>query len=64
MPGLLILLLYVALFGFIVYLIVTYIPMPAPFKQIIMVIAAILLIIWLISSVGGGFGSMPSFRTR
>jgi hypothetical protein len=33
------LLLTIAIFGFILWLIVTYIPMPPPFKQIIIVVA-------------------------
>lgn len=47
------LLLYLAVFGLVVYLIVTYIPMPAPVRTIIIAIAVILLIIWLIGNLGG-----------
>jgi hypothetical protein len=42
----------IALMGLIVYLIVTYIPMPAPFKQIIVVIALIFLILYLMRVLG------------
>ena len=45
-------LLYVALVGVIVYAIVTFIPMPAPFQQIIIVIAIILVLLWLLSVFG------------
>jgi predicted membrane channel-forming protein YqfA (hemolysin III family) len=37
----------IALVGLIVYLITTYVPMPAPFKTIIYVICVIFLIIYL-----------------
>ena len=39
--------LVLALIGFIVYLIITYIPMPEMFKQVLMVVVAILIILWL-----------------
>ena len=52
--------LILALFGFVVYLIVTYIPMPPIFKQVLMVVVAVLVIIWLIGIVGGG--GHPIFR--
>ena len=41
-----------AIVGFILWLILTYIPMPDLFKKIIMVIVAILLILWLINVLG------------
>ena len=40
--------LMLALIGFVVYLIITYIPMPAIFSQVIMVVTAVALIIWVI----------------
>lgn len=43
-----------ALIGFVVYLIVTYIPMPEIFKQVLMVVVAVLLIFWVISLLVGG----------
>lgn len=55
----------IALVGLIVWLIITYIPMPAPFRTIIIVIAALFLILWLASLLGlGGSGgvSFPSLR--
>ena len=51
----------VALIGFIVYLIVTYVPMPDVFKTVITVICAVLLILWVISMVAGG-GSIGHLR--
>jgi hypothetical protein len=45
-------LLSLALFGFILYLIVTYIPMPEPIKKIIIAIAVLFLILWLLEGLG------------
>jgi hypothetical protein len=46
------LLLVLAVFGFLLWLITTYIPMPDPIKKIIVVIAVVFLVIWLLSSIG------------
>lgn len=46
------LLLGLAVVGFLVYLIVTYIPMPPIFSNIIIAIVAICLILYLISAFG------------
>lgn len=40
--------LVVSLVGFVVYLIVTYIPMPQIFKQVLMVVVAVVLVLWVI----------------
>lgn len=55
------LVLVLALVGFMVYLIVTYIPMPEPFKQVIVVVVVILLILYVLSLVSGHF-SVPRLR--
>ena len=46
------LILTLALVGFLVYLIVTYIPMPAPFKNVIIVIVVVLLVLYLLRVLG------------
>ncbi len=46
------LILTLALVGFILWLVVTYIPMPAPIKQVIIVLVVILLIIYLMGALG------------
>ena len=46
------LLLYLAIFGLVVYLIVTYIPMPAPVRTVIIAIAVIFLILWTLNAIG------------
>ncbi len=53
------LILTIALVGLIVWLIVTYIPMPAPFKTVIMVVAAVFIILWLMSALGIGDVPIP-----
>jgi hypothetical protein len=45
-------LLMLAVFGFILWLIVTYIPMPEPIRTVIIVIAVICLILWLLNGIG------------
>lgn len=45
--------LILALIGFVVYLITTYIPMPPIFKQVLLVVVAVLLIFWLITLLAG-----------
>ncbi len=51
-----------ALIGFLVYLIVTYIPMPDPFKQVIIVCVVILLILYLLAVLTGA-GGLPPFSS-
>jgi hypothetical protein len=63
MSGLLGLMLTLAIFGLIAYLILNFIPMPPPVKTIIMAIMVIILIIWLLGfvGVGGGHFSLGKF---
>jgi len=63
MAGLLVLFLTLALIGFICYLILTYILMPEPFKQILTVGMIIALIIWLIGTLTGSI-PLPSLQIR
>ena len=42
-----------ALIGFLVYLIITYIPMPEPFKQVIIVACVILIVLYLLVLLSG-----------
>jgi hypothetical protein len=43
---------WVALIGVVVWLIITYVPMPPVFKTVIIVIAVLAIILWLISILG------------
>ena len=43
------LVLLLAVAGFMVYLVVTYIPMPEPFKQVIVVLTVILLLLFVVA---------------
>jgi len=52
MMDLIILLLVIAVIGFLVYLIITYIPMPDIFKTAITILAVVFIIIFLIRSLG------------
>lgn len=52
--GLVHLILILALVGFLVYLIVTYIPMPDIFQKVIMAVIAIVVILYLMQMVGAG----------
>ncbi len=56
------LVLVLALVGFILYLVVTYIPMPAPFRQVIIVAVVILLIVWMLSATGILSSTTPLFH--
>lgn len=53
MQQILYLLLALAIFGFILYLITKYIPMPEIVRNIIIAIAVIVLILWFIQNYGG-----------
>jgi integral membrane sensor domain MASE1 len=57
--GLITLILTLAVVGFILYLIITYIPMPPPFKQVIIVVIVIVLILWVAQQ----FGVIGSLNT-
>lgn len=56
------LILLLAMAGLIVYLILTYIPMPQLFKTVILVVAAILLILYLMQILGVGDIPIPRIR--
>ena len=51
---LLMLVLMIALVGFVVYLITTHIPMPPMFKTAIQIIVVVALILYLLQRFGGG----------
>ncbi len=56
------LILTLALIGFVLWLILTYIPMPAPFKTIICVIVAVFLIVYLMRILGVVDVPVPRLR--
>lgn len=61
MISILITLLLIALVGFVVHLLVSYIPMPAPFQQVIVVACVVLIVLYLISALAG-YSHFPDFR--
>lgn len=58
--GIVLLVLALAVIGFFVYLIITYIKMPEIFQQVIQVAVAILLVLYLIGLLLGRF-ALPTF---
>ena len=63
--GLLSLLLTLVIFGFIMWLIVTYVPMPEPIRTIVIAVAVIFLIVWLLNMTGLlGSLNVPIGRVR
>ena len=58
--GVVIAILTFALLGFLVYLIVTYIPMPAPFAQVITVACVVLIVLYLLAILTGQ-AALPVF---
>ena len=46
------LILLIALLGFVVYMVVTYVPMPQPFKTAIIVVVALFLVIYVVRLFG------------
>jgi hypothetical protein len=58
----LLLILWIAVIGCIVYLIVTYIPMPPIFKTLIYILTAIAVIYILINFFGASSITLPTYR--
>lgn len=56
------LILVLALVGFVVYLVTTYIPMPPVFKTVIYVIVAIVLVLYMMRVFGIADIPVPSMR--
>jgi hypothetical protein len=56
------LLLALAVIGFLVWALVTYVPMPDLFKRAIIVIVVILVVLWILSLLG--VGDVPLTRLR
>jgi hypothetical protein len=58
----LMLILTIAALGFLVWLVTTYVPMPAPFKTVIYVVAVVVLILYLMSAFGVVGPPVPQIR--
>ena len=60
------LLVTLAIVGGVVWLIVTYIPMPATIRKVIIAIAVIVVVLWLIGIFFGGVPTipLPHFHSR
>lgn len=51
-----------ALVGFLLWLIVTYIPMPDPFKTVLIVIAVIFVVLYVLQAIGFVGPGLPRLR--
>jgi len=58
--GLIELIIIIAIVGFLIYALTTYVPMPAPFKTAIIVVAVIVLILYVLRALG--IGDIPLRR--
>lgn len=56
------LVLTLALVGFLLWLVLTYIPMPEPFKKVIVVIIVVVVVLWLIQVLGVVGPDVPRLR--
>lgn len=59
--GLIELVLILAVVGFLVYLIVTYVPMPEPFAKVIIVFVVVVLVLFLLRALVGDI-AIPRLR--
>lgn len=59
--GLISLILLLAVVGFVVWLVITYIPMPEPMKKVIVVLVVIVLILYVLQAVTGDL-ALPRLR--
>jgi uncharacterized membrane protein len=57
--SILILILCLAVIGVVLWGVITYVPMPAPFKGVIIVIGAVLALIFLMRAISGGALDIP-----
>jgi hypothetical protein len=53
MIGIIETMLVLALIGFLLWLIITYIPMPEPFPKVIVVVTIVIIILWILNNLVG-----------
>lgn len=58
------LILVLAVFGFVLWLVTTFIPMPEPVKTIIIAVAVLFLLLWVLQAVGVLGGLNTPIRLR
>jgi hypothetical protein len=51
-----------AILGFCVWLVVTYVPMPDPFRKAIIVIVVLVLLLWIVRALVTGGALLPGVR--
>ena len=52
LPPLISVILSLALIGFLLWVVITYIPMPEPFKRVIVVVVLVIVVVWLLRYLG------------
>ena len=50
--GIITFLVFIAVVGFLVYLLITFVPMPEPFRRAIIIIAVLLIVLWFLNLTG------------
>ena len=50
-----------ALVGFVLWLVLTYIPMPEPFKKVMLVVVILVMVLWLLQVFGVPGLTVPRF---
>ena len=52
----------IALLGVLTWVVITYVPMPAPFRTLLVVVVILLLILWILNLVGVTGPMVPRVR--
>jgi hypothetical protein len=53
MESILVIILMLALIGVVLWAVLRFVPMPSPWPQVIIAVAAILVLLWLLRGIGG-----------
>ena len=48
-----------ALIGFVLWVVVTYVPMPEPYKRVLVVLVVLLVVLWVVRMLAPGFLVFP-----
>ena len=62
--NIIVLIITLAVIGFLMWLLLTYVPMPEPFKKIIVVIVVFAVVLWLLYGFGLLGGGGPVIRVK
>ena len=53
------LLITLAVIGFLLWIIVTYVPMPQPYQRVLVILVVLLVVLWFIRMIAPGFLVLP-----